>query len=379
MVAVNHSIDSSSAITLTVLITGANGTQGYALCQALTAIANDSGHSLRIRAMVRDASSIRSQRLLQIPHRNGAQTRVSIVLTQADLTDSASLTRAFAPNSDGTTVDAVYLNTTPTFSDAQEEVRIAQSLLVAAADTGSVRHIVYSSVVGLANPELQNRIGRLPDWAEEAGAQLRPADELGVERVLFRAKALSSEENKVSTDSAGRRMLQGYFGAKAQIEYLTRKWATEGGGAKIRTWTILRPGWFMSNFLPPTLVNYWPEMSQKSPVLRSAISPKARMMLVAPDDLGAVAARAILGFINRDVNFVSKTINVGSQAISLKDAAQILSENAGNSVRISAEYVRDSEAADEIRAGNVQRDVQAWNAEMQDCFEPSGLEKFSRS
>jgi hypothetical protein len=124
----------------------------------------------------------------------------------------------------------------------------------------------------------------------------------------------------------------------------------------------------MTNFLPPSSANYFPELGNPQPVLRSAISKASRMMLVDPRDIGDVGAKALLG----DEGLVGKVVNVGSQALGLEDIARVLGEKAG--VKVGVEFVGEEEAEREVRGGNVQRDAQGWHAELQDCMEPEELE-----
>ncbi|KAJ4301451.1 hypothetical protein N0V90_003543 [Kalmusia sp. IMI 367209] len=374
MVLSNSNSFPPSTVPLTVLVTAANGTQGYALCSALASL-SPGPRPLQIRAVVRDASSIKSQRLVQLPQKYDTSQYTSVILTQADLTDVESLIRAFTPSIDGSAITAVFLNTVPTFHNAQEEVQHATAVLDAARAAGSVRHVVYSSVVGIADPQTFPLVGGPPAWVDpEAVTSLKPADVPSKETMHFQSNLLRKGECEIDTDAPTRKVLQGYFGAKAQIEFLVKNWRRDETAEDVsKTYTVLRPAWFMSNFLPPSSSNYWPELLSSQPVLRSAMPKQARLMLVDPADIGVVAAHALLDPINGQTSptLVNKIINVGSQALGLEEAARILSAVAG--VHIGVEQVGEREAANEIREGNVQRDAQAWALEKEDCFEPEDL------
>ncbi|KAF2438064.1 hypothetical protein P171DRAFT_505009 [Karstenula rhodostoma CBS 690.94] len=244
----------------------------------------------------------------------------AVVLIPAEFGDAASLARALVPDGNGKTVDAVFLNTTPTFADPEEE----------------------------------------------------PADIPSIEAAKLRSKLLLEGKNRIN-DGPTREFLGGYFGAKVQIEYLVKTWsqaADSTGEEHEKKWTVIRPAWFMSNFLPPASANYWPEFTPSS-VIRSEIPTDAWMMLVDLEDIGVVAARALLSPLRHDSipSLESKTVNISSQALTISEAARILSDIAG--VEIKAEHVGEGEAAMEVRAGNVQRDAQAWHATLQSCFEPT--------
>lgn len=353
----------TSSDPITILVTGASGKQGRALISNLSTLNQESNaaHTFSIRALVRDPSSTKAQDLLRF---SGPQT--SIILTEGNFTESASLAKALAPSEDGTTVSAVFLNTLPTFTNLEEEVHHATGIIDAARAAG-VKHIVYPSVVGLADTEVPSRIGTFPPWVSDSAiALLGPADAPGIESIRFRSQLLSKDDTKIDQDAPSRKLLSGYFGAKVQIEYLVKTW----GG----TWTVLRPTWFMTNFLPPSSKGYWAELVPGNPVLRSALAPEGKMMLVDPDDIGAVAARAILGpFLQERTSsdLVNKTVNVGSQALGLTEMARALSDAAG--VEVRPEFVGEKEAAKEVREGNLQRDAQAWVLGLHDCFEAKDL------
>ncbi|KAL1593216.1 hypothetical protein SLS60_010824 [Paraconiothyrium brasiliense] len=347
----------------TVLITSATGTQGTALISALASLSLP----ISIRALVRDPSSPKPLALLGL-----SNAHTSIVLIKGNFSSPTSLASALAPDEDGEVVDAVFLNTNPTFGDPEEEVRHAMSVLEAAREK-RVRHVVYTSVIGVADAEVWERIGEKPGWVNtEAMTLLRAADGPGIEAVRRRSQLLTEEGNKVE-GGITRDLLRGYFGAKMSIEGLIKTWGGTGTGEEEKTWNILRPAWFMTNFLPPANANYWPDLTPSNPVLRSAILPDMRMMLVDPEDIRAVAARALLSpFAHAFApSLVKQTINIGSQALTLTEIAQTLSKTTG--IEVKSEFVNEAEAAKEIREGNVQRDAQAWFATLQDCFEPGEL------
>ena len=100
------------------------------------------------------------------------------------------------------------------------------------------------------------------------------------------------------------------------------------------------------------------------------------MMLVDPEDIGAIGARALLDpLLEGEVagqSLTNKTVNVGSEALDLDATGRVLSNASGSNVRI--EYVSEQDAEREVMEGSLQRDGQAWHSELQDCFEPSELE-----
>src|SRR5438445_10401688 len=107
-------------LPLTVVVTGATGTQGGATARALLA----AGH--RVRALTRRPDSAADL------HELGAE------VVTADFDDPSSLDRAFAG------ADAVFLVTTPFGTDLDTEIRHGVDAVDAAVRAG-VRHLVYTS------------------------------------------------------------------------------------------------------------------------------------------------------------------------------------------------------------------------------------------
>lgn len=109
----------------TVLVTGATGTQGGAVTEALLS------RGMRVRALVRDPSSNKAQ----------AWAGRGVELIRGDLNDEASVATAASG------VDSVFINTTPFARGVGIDKEIAQGrTIVRALETAKVEHIVYSSV-----------------------------------------------------------------------------------------------------------------------------------------------------------------------------------------------------------------------------------------
>lgn len=125
--------------SLTIAVTAATGTQGQAIISALAShnAALPSPSSLVVRALVRDPSSSKAKILLKL-----SDQHTSVLLVQADFGSIESLRAACAPDETGKHVDAVFLNTSPTFENAELEVGHARAVLKAAQE-GKVKHIVY--------------------------------------------------------------------------------------------------------------------------------------------------------------------------------------------------------------------------------------------
>lgn len=107
----------------TILVTGATGNQGHAVCRALL----EDGH--RVRGMTRDPGKVTAVELEQ----------VGVEMVEGDFREPDTLRRAASD------VDAVFLMCTPYEDGPEAEVRMATGAIDALAAAG-VPFVVYSSV-----------------------------------------------------------------------------------------------------------------------------------------------------------------------------------------------------------------------------------------
>ncbi|KAL9616132.1 MAG: hypothetical protein Q9160_008961 [Pyrenula sp. 1 TL-2023] len=297
----DHSLNTKAAKRSpnpTFLITAATGHQGGAATRHLL----NSG--ARVRVLVRDPSSAAAQALQSL----GA------TLARGSFDDPAALRTACAG------ITAVFLNSSPSFSEPGAELRHAENVLQAARAAG-VASIVYNSVCEAGQHE------RFPDWEnwpEESG-------------------------------------LRRYFLSKAAIEDRVRR-------AGFQRYTIFRPPLFMTNFILPDAKFYMPDLVG-SGVLKTALAPGKRAMLMAPDDIGRFVAEAMLN----PTKFGGLEMDIGGEALTMEQMAKAFSEVSGREV--TSEFIPEGE---EVRSmGNTvgQVDVQRWFWERQDKFDP----RFCRS
>ncbi|XXH04839.1 hypothetical protein Hte_011261 [Hypoxylon texense] len=223
-----------------VLVLGATGKQGGATARALLSSSSSSSSSQPqqpqqqqrhvVRAYVRDPSAPKAQAL--------AAAGAELVAGGDWESDAAALDRALAGG-----VEAVFFPSAPSFADPGAEVRGAANIVEAARRAGTVTHVVYSSVVGVA---------QLPDL-------------IGWDRSPFFAN---------------------YWNSKAKTEELVRT----GGFAH---YTILRPTEFMSNYTAVETANFQiPDLIHHG-VLRTAHPADLPLSLVDVADIGRTAAAAL--------------------------------------------------------------------------------------
>ncbi|KAJ6149016.1 hypothetical protein N7471_000215 [Penicillium samsonianum] len=214
---------------------------------------------------------------------------------------------------------AVFLNVLPSFRGDGAELQQATNIVRAARASGTVTTLVYTSVCAVDQRET------FPGWH----------------------------------DGTMSGILKGYFESKGAIEDLVRS-------AGFMHWTILRPPVFMTNYLPPGVKGYFPELVE-SRTLRTAMAPEKRTMLINPDDIGRFAAAA---FIEPE-RFSHRAIDIGSDALTAEQVARAISEVSGREIVVD-HIPRD--LAERLAPLNPQIDSQLWFWERQDNIEPRELE-----
>ncbi|WP_030671411.1 NmrA/HSCARG family protein [Streptomyces sp. NRRL B-1347] len=109
--------------------------------------------------------------------------------------------------------------------------------------------------------------------------------------------------------------LEGSFAAKTAIQDRVRT-------AGFRHWTLLKPGFFMENFLPSAAFLF-PRGVEGG--LVSVLKPDTRLSLVAVDDIGTAAAAALA----EPERFHGVELELASDHLSMTEIAEILSRALG--------------------------------------------------
>lgn len=177
-----------------------------------------------------------------------------ISLSEGDFNNKESLKKLMV------NCTAIFLNLQPNHSNPNAELDQAKNIISAAKEAG-IKQIIYTSALATNNPE------RLPHW--------NPSDIIGM---LLRSK--QAIENEVKN-------------------------------AGFETWTILRPGNFMSNFLGPMVQMYKGLAETKK--FTTAFLPETILPMIDPNDIGKFATASILDpakFNRQEINTVSQMINV---------------------------------------------------------------------
>ncbi|NDZ80379.1 NmrA family NAD(P)-binding protein [Streptomyces sp. SID10853] len=198
--------------------------------------------------------------------RAGAVAALGAELVTGDLDDRGSVARA----AEGTR--AVFSVQMPDMDGRGFEGEVAQAVhLIEGARAAGVPQFVHSSVSGA---------GQHVDWVRGRWAWMEP-----------------------------------YYTAKAGIQDRVRT-------AGFTHWTLIKPGYFMENFLPAEKIMF-PRGVDGG--LVSLLKPATRLSLVAVDDIGRAAAAAIAA----PRRFDGVELELASEVLTMAEIAEILSRGLG--------------------------------------------------
>ncbi|KAF7986280.1 hypothetical protein HWV62_35210 [Athelia sp. TMB] len=283
-------------MTPTILVTGATGVQGGATARELLA------KNIHVRAFVRNLASPAALSLQKL----GAE------LAQGDFDDVPAITAAV------TGVSGVFLNTYPSFTDPDAEVRYAQNFVTAALAAQTVKTFVVSTVY-----------------------------KAGEKAVLAAATPKYP-------------FLAFYFSRKAGVEDVVRA----GGFAHV---TILRPDWLSYNYLAPGCDIHFPEY-RSDRVITVSYAQDYKLNHFDPEDVGKFAAAAFV-----EPSRFQGTIELSDEALTFDEIAEIISRVSG--VEVKAKFRTEEETKVLIEAGTLPvLASQLWAKEV--SFEREPLERY---
>ncbi|KAK4185764.1 hypothetical protein QBC35DRAFT_502909 [Podospora australis] len=213
-------------------------------------------------------------------------SKQGVILHQGSWDDISMLTSALK----GCT--RLFLNLMPDSSDNTKEVSWAQTILSLAVDAG-VQHVIYSSVFNLND------------------ASELPPSITGVDR-----------ETHFSTHIRD---------AKAKIDDMVRE-------AKFKTWTIVRPGYFMANLILPKVTSFYPGAAETGVYTFGYLGGKDEVLaMVDHEDIGRVAVK----IFSEPEKFHKADFKIVSQLLRLEEAVAQLAKAAEK--KITARYLTGEE------------------------------------
>jgi uncharacterized protein YbjT (DUF2867 family) len=125
--------------------------------------------------------------------------------------------------------------------------------------------------------------------------------------------------------------------------------------AGFKYWTILRPVFFMDNFITPKVAFMFPDLGKGEIV--TAWDSTAKLQLIAVDDTGAFAAAAF----NNPEKFNEQIIDLAGDELTIGEIAESITKVTGKNIHI--DYVGEEEA---VQKGlhPAFANVQIWNNEI---------------
>ncbi|KAI0011051.1 NAD(P)-binding protein [Xylariaceae sp. FL0662B] len=247
------------------LVFGATGRQGGCVARSLL----KDGH--QVHALIRNPESDAAQAL----ESQGA------VLFKGNTNDIDSIKAAMV----GTT--AVFWPSMISFTDMDEEVRGTTNIIQAAGQSGTVNHLIYSTVEGV------DKVFQVPSWDRNpfAGAYWRNKFD---------------DEEKVR--SAG-----------------------------FKYYTILRPTEFMTNFVLPTAAFQFSDLV-KNGVWHSVWDPSFKNKLIDTEDIGKMVAAAIAN----PEKFNGRELELAGDRLAAKEVFDLVGAVAGKKLTMKT-YREDEE------------------------------------
>lgn len=228
----------------TILVTAATGIQSSSLIRALNAWSIAHSLQLTIHATARDPSSPSAQSLL-----THSSPTCTIKLFQANFEDPSSL----VDPSTGAT--HAFINVSPVLTDPTAELRQGKNIIAALKthSSSTLQRVVYTSATSVRDP----------------------------------ANPDSFAPGSLDPDS----FMRTYYHSKYTIEQLTASLAS----SLSIPYTILRPGTFFTNVVPPHSKFMYPGLADRSnPTITTALEPGFQSVWIDPEDIGRFAARALL-------------------------------------------------------------------------------------
>ncbi|KAM0460817.1 hypothetical protein ACHAO4_001610 [Trichoderma viride] len=178
---------------------------------------------------------------------------------------------------------AAFLNFFPDFKDLTAELRWAKSIIAAARAAG-VKHILFSSGFAVGAPE------KLKLWDANS---------------IMGKALLAKQSNEKEVRDAG-------------FDY----------------WTILRPGNFMANYLPPKVAMYGDFV--QSGVWTTALLKETKLPMIDEATIACFASAAI----HNPTKFTGQTIEIADELIGSEQILEKISATAGR--QLKAEYMPEA-------------------------------------
>ncbi|KAI1157694.1 NmrA family protein [Nemania serpens] len=163
-----------------------------------------------------------------------------------------------------------------------------------------------------------------PEPGRQAEGILRACKEAGVEHVVASTAAWVGNREKwdipVVRDQA--REIIEYYEGEVLVEDAVRR-------SGLKSYTIIRPFWFHSNYLVPTIDYLYPELRESGTIIHS-FEPGASFPHINVEDIGEVAAMAL----SDPVKFGGQEIELASENLGVENVAEVIGKVTGKQITV---------------------------------------------
>jgi uncharacterized protein YbjT (DUF2867 family) len=170
------------------------------------------------------------------------------------------------------------------------------------------------------------------------------AKDSGIKYVVY-SSAFGVDNLEIYTPNS---VIEAITRPKQAIEALVRNYGFE-------SWTILRPGNFMANFVAPKILAAYPGLEAMG-IFRTSFEKTTIIPMVDQDDIGKFAVAAILD----PTRFNGQCISIASELLTVDQIMAGLSKTTGKN--ISAYYLSD----EEIKTETAKNSPASWHVALRD-------------
>ncbi|KAI1655886.1 NAD(P)-binding protein [Daldinia decipiens] len=176
------------------------------------------------------------------------------------------------------------------------------------------------------------------DPGRQAADILKVCKEAGIEHVVASTSGWVGSREKWDNPLNRSEWLKGFCKNDALVEDAVRR-------SGIRYLTILRPFWFHSNYLPPVVQVFYPELVEGGELVHS-FKPGVVFPHINVDDIGRFAAMALFD----PATFDGEEIELASQNLTIEDVANAIAKATGKHIAVRARTLEETDDTNPIVA-----------------------------
>ncbi|KAI0534407.1 NmrA family protein [Xylaria digitata] len=219
----------------------------------------------------------------------------------------------------GAKVHAIVRDTTK--AAAQELENLGVSLFKGDHDHPDTFHQAAQGCVGIFLNLIERPRNAEPD--KQAEGILAICKEAGVEHVVVSTAGWAESREKWDTPENQAGGLIDYYEGEALVEDTVRR-------SGLKSYTIIRPFWFQSIYLPgPVMDWYYPEFRESGTLVHS-FEPGVTLPHINVEDIGQFVAMALLD----PAKFAGEEIELASENLSIEGVAEVIGKVVGKQITI---------------------------------------------